>query len=61
MGLNASPISQAEVEDEDGDGEEEDVGNDFHNAAIVTSFEESRAPRVEAFDRVHPSRAAWFG
>ena len=37
------------------------MGNNFHIAAIVTPFEEMRAARVEAFDRVRPSNAEWFG
>ena len=37
------------------------MGDNFHNAAIVTSFEEMRSARVEVFDRVRPSRAAWVG
>ena len=37
------------------------MGNNFHDAAIVTPFEQMRSVRVEAFDRVHPSKAAWVG
>ena len=37
------------------------MGNNFHDAAIVTPFEEMRSAHVEAFDRVRPSKAAWFG
>ena len=37
------------------------MGDNFHDAVIVTPFEQMRSVRVEAFDRVRPSNASWVG